>query len=659
MKYMKKGELLIFSIGIFLLLVPFISAEVIIGQTEALYNLGDSLNINITLSSPVGVNSFLILKIVCDSGEVEIYKSTHKLGLQERKNVYVSTMLDSLLITNLQRDCFVSGSYAGDGFKSQKFEISKRVDLQFASDKAVNPDSELKISGVAKKANGGSLNGFVEVSVPSIGISNSGFVNDGEFNLSLDIPRKVHSGSYEINVRAYDKDDQKAIANEGSLNGLFKINQIIELMDIAFDKTEIAPGENLVYTVLLYDQAEDQAKEEVEASVIKPDGSISEKVLTFSGSHNTLLTKKNSAPGYWAIEAKSGTFEYKKTFYIKEFENVSFSIINETLSITNTGNVPFNKPLKLSIGEFSEIKDMNLEVGATKKFKLSAPNGVYSIGASGSNESYNLGNTFLTGRSLFIKDSEDDSGSNLSFWMWSLVILALCFGVVYFSRKTIKRSYFGRTPKSLSLPNIFKKKDSFENLNQKTASTALNSKFFGNRGGKKESCVVVSLKIKNNKPEEDISSVINSVFEKARMAKGKILDNEEYKVIIFSQTLTKEEDNKMRALKFARTIAFLLEGHNKSSAAKIKFGIGVHIGEMIIESIGSIFKFNALGNTIVLAKKASEKSDGGIFLSKAFQMSARNLIKAEPLPAENFWRLKSIVDRSEHEEFIQRFMKKQ
>jgi hypothetical protein len=665
---MEKRDLIkgIILINACLILMPFVSAEILIGQVDSLYNVGDTLNYNITISASTSTSDFLISKIVCDSGDIEIFKSPYSLKSSERKMISISAKLDNFLVKNFGGICHISASYNGAGTSSQNFDLSRRINIQFLLDSSVNPGKEVKISGIARKSNAELLNGFIEASIKEIDLRASSIVSEGNFNISLTIPKNAPSGSYNAIIKAYDKDDLNNIGNEGNSSGIIRIKQVIEEIDIALNKQEFFPGEEVIYTILLLDQAGNLAKQEATAFISGPATNFTSNLLFTSGEANSFSLGADYPPGYWTINAKFGSLEIKKVFYVNELENVSFAIINNTLIITNTGNVQVNKPIQISIGEFSEVKEVSLGVGAIKKYTLSAPDGNYNIRATKDNKSFSLGSSFLTGKAIEITETNDIFGSKLPFWVWLIAILILCLIIIYFYDKTAKKAYYGKTPSIFSSLkdsfHLIKFKKSEPYVMQASPTAPRNIKNMVGPAGKKEGSVVVAIKIKNFKSLESSGSESLEVIEKIiSHAKGiaRIQDEGETKLFIFSPSITKEQDNKMKALKFARNIERTLSIHNQKYASKIKYGIGVNIGEMIIESIDGRPKFSSIGNTIVTAKKAADKSDGAVLMSYALHNQARNIAKDDALPGENFWKLRSIVDRSEHEEFIQRFMKKQ
>ncbi|MEK6892720.1 MAG: hypothetical protein AABX07_00800 [Nanoarchaeota archaeon] len=665
---MGKRDLIFGSLilGIVFILMPLASAEILIGQTDSLYNIGGVLDYNITLSSSIGTSDFLISKIVCDSGDIEIFKSPYSIKPNERKTISISAKLDNFLIKNFAGICYITASYSGANARGQNFDLSRKVNVQFFLDSVADPEKEVKISGIARKSNSELLDGFVEVSVKEIGLQASSIVSKGNFNLSLIIPRNAASGSYEVVIRAYDKDDLNNIGNEGSANGIIRVKQIIEGIDVALNKQEFLPGEDVVYTILLSDQAESLARQEAISIISGPGKNFTSSILVISGEANTFSLGSDYPPGYWNVNAKFGDLEIKKGFYVGEFENVSFSIVNKTLIITNTGNIPLNKPIQISVGNFSEIKNVALGVGAIKKYEISAPDGNYDISTTKGDESFNLGSSFLTGKAIEINETNDIFGSKLYFWMWAIVILLLCTIVIYFYIKNAKKAYYGKTPSIFSPLRRTSNERNYTKLDMDIPQSApIISKAVKNipsSVGKKEGSVIVAVKIKNFKElksSESSLAVVEKIIRNAEEIKARVQDEDETKLFIFSPIITKEQDNKMKALKFARNAERSLSAHNQKYASKIKYGIGVHIGEMIIESIDGKLKFSSLGNTIVTAKKAADKSDGAVLLSYALHNQARNLVKDDALPGENFWKLRSIVDRSEHDEFIQRFMKKQ
>ena len=122
----------------------------------------------------------------------------------------------------------------------------------------------------------------------------------------------------------------------------------------------------------------------------------------------------------------------------------------------------------------------------------------------------------------------------------------------------------------------------------------------------------------------------------------------------------KEEQVVGKALSLAEEISSILNEYNKHYALKINYGLGIHLGEMIIESNreGKI-RFTSVGSTTIIPKRAADRSNGFVYLSEIVHRRMLGKIKCEKISSEGYWKLNQIVRRDEHKDFINKFMKKQ
>jgi len=658
-----------------LLLIGVISpakGEVLISQTDSLYSIGNSLDFNVTLSSSSAISNFLVIKLMCGDREIEIYRSPHSLAVGERKTIPISIKLDSLLLRDLNGFCKFGAKFGESEDYSKNFDINNKVSIMFYSESIVNPGSNVKINGFAKKSDGRVLEGFVEISIKELGLSNNDLVKGGQFNSSLYIPKNSKSGSYTLNIKAYDKDNLNAVANQGNNSVIIHVRQVMEKMDLAFETLGTNPGKDFVYSVLLLDQAGDQMRQQdVEVFLLNPAGDVVNKSLVFSGIANNFFLAYSAAPGQWRISAKLGDLVLAKNFLIDEYKDVSFYVNNNTLYVKNTGNVPFDGPIKVAIGEDTVIKHINLEVGALKKFKLSAPDGSYPIRIIDNQQEEYLGSALLSGDSVAIGDYEQIS-NNLSFWIWLVLLLILCLVIIHFYKKYTKRRYYGKEPKPLAvtaskhsgkslLGSVFSSKIYQPiTLEEKSPVRVPPDATKVGNFGKKEKAIVVALNIRNleeiSASGEDALAPIERVIESAKNKGAKFKEENNYKLFIFTQSFTKDTRLAYSTMQFLKKAENFLVDYNKKKALKIDFGLGANSGELIIESWQGKFKISSPGNTILLAKKAASRAKGESLISQALKREIPTLLKTNPLPGENFFKLNNLVDRSPQEEFLSKFM---
>lgn len=649
MKFTKKEAVIFFSF-LLLLLIPLTSAEILLSQTETLYNLGDEFKITITLSPKTQTSDFLTTSLICGDKKIEIYKSPQTVQAAGEKTIDISANLDDFLVQGAGGECYIKASYGDEDVSSQKFEVTKEAIVTLTIEGIMfGPGDTVQVNGNAEKLNGDPLNGFVEVSVPDIDFSSKSTIKDGVFSLTFNVPEDAPSGSYEIEARAYERDANEKIINEGKATEMIRIKQVIKDLGIALSAQSVMPKDGLSYSVVLYDQAREHANADVSVNVYKPGGSLYEQKIIRADESFPISLSPSSPPGYWKIEAKSGDLITTKQFLVEEYKDLSFTLQNKTLVIENMGNVPYTGPIEISIGDESEIKDVkDLAVGESVKFNLKAPSGEYLVEVSDGSDRQKLGSTFLTGRAISVQ--EDGVGGALLSSLWIilglLVILVLAVVALYYFKK-LKKNKISPTPmQKMAIP--LKTTTTSRPMMASPETDHLIDK------GEKQDASIIALKIKNLSSVENTEAMgtVDSALWKAKEAGAKIYADNDYRVIILAPVLTKDKENDVKAVNVARTMERILSAHNRRFAAKIEFGLGVNAGTLIVESDGDKFRFMSLNNIIANTKRISEISDGETLLSEALHKRTIGKIKTVKVPDKNLWKVEKVVDRSAYAEHV-------
>ena len=643
---MMKKSLLIFLI----LLVPLVSAEILISQTNSLYNLGDDFDVTISVLANSDTSSFFTTQLACVSTNetklLEIYKSPLSLKSGEEKTITISASFDKFLVGTLEGDCHLQSNFGEESASSIEFTLSRGVEVSMNTDKSVyEPGEPIIISGKAVKANGQPLLGFVEVTLSQVNLVLTGEVKDGAFNMTIIIPEDTHAGSYGVTARAYDKDSSGFTINEGTASSPLSVKQVPRSLVIELKAPSVMPETELEYSVFLLDQSGENIEKDIELNLLSPDGKFNQAKLTRTNTALFQSIPANLTPGQWKFQAKSDGFEAEKAFVVEEYRKLSFSLENNTLTVTNVGNILYEGPIEVTIGEVSEIKEMSLGVGQSKKFRLEAPNGEYQINVADGEELQNLGLASLTGKAISVNDVGFSIKEDFDWIIWILALLVLAVIAVIFIRRAIKKRKYGKPQTG---------KTGLKKLVGKVpAAGGIIDK------GEKEESAVIALNLKNTsklrKPELDL---IDSVLWKVKETGAKIYSHENYRIIIFSKMLTRDTENNFKAIQAASNIERVLANHNRKSALKIEFGIGINSGSLIVEKKDSKFRFISVGNTVITAKNLSQKSNQEILISEEMHRKTSTRVKADK-SGDKVWKVKRIVDRSPHAEYINRFVSKQ
>ena len=423
-----------------LILIPIVSAGMTIEDPKVLYNIGDKLDVKITINAESSINDFVIVKLVCGVNEIILYKIPLSVKTNDLKEVLVSTNLDKGVIGNSVGECIINASY-GSKTNSKKFIISKDINVTLKTNKlSFDPGETIKLSGTAYKSNGDALNGLLDVIL--IGTSGNTVVKSGEFAADFVTLGNISVGSYNLTAHAYESDSFGEIANEGIGIINIKINQIVKRADIVISSQKISPGEKLVYTPLVYDQSDNEIKEiDIGVVIYDPKNNTFLKSPAKSGKNMSFETKSNYSSGNWRIEINSVNISAEKIFFIELKENVSFTLINNTIVINNEGNIVYNKTLEIIIGDVKELKEIVLKISKNKTLYLQAPDGEYNVAVSNGSNFSNLGKTFLTGKAISIIDPESKLGKNLVIALWILIIIILGVVVLYYYNKIYRKPF--------------------------------------------------------------------------------------------------------------------------------------------------------------------------------------------------------------------------
>ncbi len=707
---MKRG-IIYTAILLTIALFPLISADIYVDQLRSLYNVGDVINANITLSSRLDTSGFFSAFLVCGTREIETYKSMEFISANQEKHISIIAILDNGLLSSSENTCFIRALYGAGEARSQPFMISRKINVEVRVEPPiVFPGEDVSVSGMAVKDNRAPLNGFVEIKVEGIQAAFSDFetvqeslqetnasenetsqtpeeeqseeitaqganvssgsftgeVRGGNFTAKFTMPENTPPGTYKIIARAYDMDNHGVILNTGeSSSDTIRVKQVIKDIDIAFNSNSVIPGNEFIYTAIIYDQAKNNGAGELAIEIHRPDKSLFFGKLVNAGETNTLPVDANFTPGYWEITAEIEDIKKSKLFYVEELQKISTSMLDGVLTITNIGNVPYKKQIEISIGGKSEVRKVNLEIGKSIQFKLGAPDGEYAVSINDGQTTQDLGSTFLTGRAIGIDEIGGVLFSNAGIYIWTLLIVILLVVVLILIRKIFKKKYIGKIPKSLApvskispqITNMYQKKETF--VSPPSISNIMER-------GEKQEASIIALKIKNlraiqtarnytNNPLEDIDKALLE----AKTAGSKIYVDNDYRIIVFVPSITKTKENDMTAINIAKEIETILLNHNQTSPNKIDFGIGVHSGMMGVETREGRIKFVSLDNTITIVKRIAERSNCTVLMSDQIHKKTLGKVKVEKVEGTSFWVLGRIMDRAHYDEFIKRFLNRQ
>lgn len=648
-----KAILCIIASAIILLsAIPAVAATITIDPLNAVYSVGEDITLSFTITRATNAHGFLTADLSCDEGSTEIYKTPLRSSVGEQKKIAIPTKFDRFLIGNLSQGCTIFITYGDEVARSTRFEISSTVFvLARVQENVVQPGSSVFLSGSAIKKNGKAVDGIVDIVIPDLNLSSSTLVSNGLFNISLPVSARARAQSYVIEIHAYERDGDGIQSNAGRTIASFKVPSVLTTSELALERTSADPRDRFGFTLLTQDQAGEPMNLESNVAVSTQGERfvLGERLQT--GQLHYWIVPWNATPGTWVIEASAGELRRSKQIKVNAVRNVTFTLDNDTLVITNYGNVPVNEQMSVSIQGKPTDVPVSLGVGGHARFKLFAPEGTHPVSVLAGNDSAELGNVFLTGRAIDVRNADSRDWS-VDPWIWWLILILVAASIaIRVYRKYARRATWGHTPRSSS-------SETYKPQTQPKTRTMVAPVLENRQGGKKEECTIVALHIKNlahlEVADGPTSETIARAIARAKSARANVYNQGSHKVIIFSPEAV--GNPAQAAISLARDLERIFTEHNKQYALKIAFGIGVNKGPMIVEPRGGAPHFTSVGTTVVGAKRLADHSKGDILIGDDIYRSFVGKIKVEKI-AEKTWRLKEGANIGRNAEFLKRFYK--
>lgn len=661
---MEKRVLLFVFFALFLTvaLTNFISSEIILSETpNPIYNLGDTINQTIRITSPTATDNTFTIKLLCGTDEADLYKEYLFVPANGEVMRKPSLPLVRGFIGNLKGNCKLEYSFGMDVKLTDVFTISDKVSVTLSqSNQSFDPGKQITLSGKAVKEDGNSANGISEVEIlgknGSKKILASGSVNNGEFSLSFSFPKDTASSYYLLVLNVTEKDSKGEITNTGSSNYNIFINQIPTSLEIFFENPSVNPGETLRVKTIIHDQTGQAMGGTSDMSIINSRGKILRESNVPAGDFLEFTILDSEPPATWSVKASAGGLTNEIPFNVNTVESIKTDIVNKTLIITNTGNVPYNKTVSLKIGMTPFNLNVALDVGQTLKYTLTAPDGKYNVEISADGKDSNSA-VFLTGDAVDVKATGftlDPAGQII---LWVLAILILGFIGLRLFRKWHKRSFHGYPKKE-----EWGKREEKVELKQSSVTTKNKAELSLSIKGEQQNVSVICLKIKNldrlkssrTNYEETIQSLVSMVEEQ----KAVIYGNQENIFFILAPIKTKTFKNERTAIDLAEKISEIINAYNKLAREKINAGISVNYGTIVATLDKGILKFMSLGTLMNNSKKLASLSDGEVLLSEEFRTKIGADVKTQKkeLYGVSAYTVKEVRDDERSKEFIRRFM---
>ncbi|MFH0808791.1 MAG: adenylate/guanylate cyclase domain-containing protein [archaeon] len=690
---------------VFVLMFSGVLAEISISEPNAVYNLGDRLYVS--LGGLVGADSGnLNIALVCNGKTTNLVKipaRAFSIDAEQSYSIPYKILdredLEIVNLTDIVGDCQIVSSLGTQVASSNSFVVSDYVVVAVSLDKtSYNPGEEVKISVEAIKKNGARLNGFIEGSDANVF---SKAITDGLAEEVFVLPKTIEAGNYYLNISAYDVGSD-GVLNSGVGGVFFEVAQVASSMVMSLSEEVAIPGENFSIGVEVFDQSGVEMIGLVSLKILSPSGEGIEAGIN-TGEFGELTFDFNSSVGMWKVIAKFNEMVEEREFEMAALQKVEFDLEDSILSITNIGNVLYNKTISVEIGEEILKLELKIDVGEVRKFDVGAPTGEYVVFVSDGESSFSR-QVLLTGNDVSVEGLREVSIFKNYSIVWIFLILILGgVGVVllikYRRTKTMgKPSVAGKVIDGIGnikknvgktvlnkVPNNVKSHidQSLNFTNKSPAVQGLDSSSYSGedktmvdltrknvasaesalvlKGEKLVSCVV-ALAVKNH---EGLSQIAKENLEQTvESSKGKgLIDwRGDYVFIVFSPLVTRTYGNERLAVKAGMDIVKKLNDYNRKFKDKIEFGLGVHIGELVASKAGDKLKYTSIGNSISFAKRMSDVDSGKVVVSEAVRkklLRDLKVVKGKEIGENMTYIVSEVLDRSGDAERLKDLIKRQ
>jgi hypothetical protein len=161
--------------------------------------------------------------------------------------------------------------------------------------------------------------------------------------------------------------------------------------------SEFSAGEPITFKATLYDDSGKPIDGEIQITIEDSEKRITNAVVS-SKEVAVISLIESASSGQGVITAEAEGFSPAIAFFeVGREEQAKFEIVDGRLLVTNIGNTPYSKTIKITIGDTEGTQQTNLDIGETISYRLIAPDGEYNIRVTDGKTSLIQGGIRLTG----------------------------------------------------------------------------------------------------------------------------------------------------------------------------------------------------------------------------------------------------------------------
>lgn len=201
-----------------------------------------------------------------------------------------------------------------------------------------------------------------------------------------------------------------------------------------------APGEDVVFKVVLYDDDSNRMAGQVNFIVQNYYSDIIKQGSASSGEEIVFKLPEGTPPHPWKISANYNEIKAVPIlFTVEKLEKAEIKLEGDILMVGNIGNSVYDKDILIYIGDADQTARVHLEVGQTKKIRLTAPDGEYKVRVVSEDQNFEANSVKLTGNVIGLErvfaESFWKKYPMVSLFLGALLLVIVVVGVLKFRNR--------------------------------------------------------------------------------------------------------------------------------------------------------------------------------------------------------------------------------
>ncbi len=403
------------------------------------------------------------------------------------------------------------------------FILMSELDLDVNTNvKSVMPGESIEIYGEVKTV----LQEKVDSGSAKISLDGDNFVCEiegGSFSYTYEIPNNFPSGEHVFKVSVMDE-----LGNKGSVDVSFQVTPIVTSLGLELEK-DYNPGVEISLIPMIYDQAGEVVEgESVSLEIIDPGRKTVFRDVVDSGDSLEIELSRDAKPGEYVVKAYALGVSKDFKFGVNELMIIGVELNNQSLIVTNTGNVKYTKPIEveLNLGEYTIVKKNSLAPGEVLEIRLDeeVPSGIYDVRVPLAENGGEFRRVVIVGK----------SGINITwiYWLLAIGVIILLYYLFKGKKRERKQVHFKKRKDFKEGEEIKKEKERRETEDERvkkfrkrianTLSGKKKKKF--SFGGKKEGGYI-TIKVKDEEGDSIGSNYNHSGYKEERASPYRSTEN--------------------------------------------------------------------------------------------------------------------------------------